>query len=251
MDFAIDVQNVSKSFQTRTALWRPNTRVEALRGVTFQAKPGRIFVLVGPNGAGKTTMLKILSTLILPDKGEVLLAGFSASHQTAQIRSTLSYAMGEEKSFYWRLTARQNLEFFAALYNVPSHELRSKIQGIAEITGLGTVLDRPYEELSTGFRQRVALARSFLNDASIVLADEPTRSLDPLSKMEMQVLLRDLSRKWGKTLLMTTHDLREAQDLGDQIGILHQGRLHHPPADSDLESLFQELCKDKETCAQT
>jgi len=250
MDFAIDVRDVSKSFWTRTALWRPSTQVEALHGVTFQVKPGQIFALVGPNGAGKTTMLKILSTLILPDDGEVVMAGFSASGQAARIRSTLSYAMGDEKSFYWRLTARQNLEFFGALYNVPSGELRSKIQEIAVITGLQIALDRPYEEMSTGFRQRVALARSFLNNASIVLADEPTRSLDPLSKNEIQALLRDLSRKWSKTLLLTTHDLREAQSLGDQIGILHQGRLHHPPAGCELESLFEELCQEQKAHGQ-
>jgi len=250
MDFAIDVQRVSKSFQTRTALWHPNSRVNALHQVSFQVKSGQIFALVGPNGAGKTTLLKILSTLVLPDEGEVVMAGFPVSRQAAQIRSTLSYAMGEEKSFYWRLTARQNLEFFADLYNIPARERRSKIQEVAAVTGLETVLDRPYEELSTGFRQRVALARSFLNNASIVLADEPTRSLDPVSRREIQTLLRDLSRKWGKTLLLTTHDLREARELGDDIGLLHQGRFHHPGNGREIETFFEQLCSPRETHAQ-
>ena len=261
MDLALEVRGVSKWFLPRAPLltpWKLGPRIQALHRVDLQVDAGGIFALLGPNGAGKTTLLKILSTLIRPDEGEVRVKGHSPSTHARQARQALSFAMGEERSFYWRLTARQNLTFFATLYELSRQETARRIDELAEILGLQSSLDRPYEELSTGTRHRLGLGRSFLNRAPILLADEPTRSLDPLSKRELWDVLRRLSRQWTKTILFTTHDLYEATQLADTVGILHQGRLRGlgPPGAvttstgrTSLEAAFGEICQDRETGA--
>ncbi len=253
---AIEVRQVSKWFPQRAPLvtpWRRKAGIRALTHVDFQVPPGTVFALIGPNGAGKTTLLRILATLLVPDEGQVWINGYHHMRHPERIRRTLSFAIGQERSFYWRLTCRQNLEFFATLYELSPRETRSKIEELGHIFGLEASLDRPYEQLSTGTRQRLGLARSFLNDAAILLADEPTRSLDPLSKQELKGVIRQLSRKWGKTILFTTHDLHEAEELADTIGILHQGHLRAVGTPGELrslnrqgslQSLFAHLCEE-------
>ena len=255
MNPAIEVRGVSKSFAQRAPVfspWRRTPKIHALTNVNFQVPSGAVFVLAGSNGAGKSTLLKILATLILPDGGEVRVHGYSCTSHAHQVRRLMSFAMGEERSFYWRLTPRQNLEFFATLYNLSRKEASRKIHELAETFGIETFLDRPYEQLSTGTRQRLGLVRSFLNDASVLLADEPTRSLDPLSRSELKRLLKRLSREWRKTVLLTTHDLHEAEELADRIGILHQGQLlkvgtpeelRSLNQQGDLEAVFAEFCR--------
>ena len=257
METAIKIYRVSKRFRRPPPLfapWRGAKTIQALSKVDWEIPKGSVTALVGPNGAGKTTLLKILATLVLPDEGEVWVNGFSLSRDPNRIRQSVSLALGEERSFYWRLTARQNLEFFAALYDLSSQETRKKIDELAQTLDFRSSLDRIYQELSSGLRQRLVLARSFLNGASVLLVDEPTRSLDPLAKIELRRLLRQFSREWGKTILFTTHDLREAQTTADRIAILHQGRLvqtqtHSGPLEElpslKLETLFAELCRSK------
>lgn len=203
MSPAIEVRGVSKSFRS----------VRALIRIDLEIPPGNIFALVGPNGAGKTTLLKILAGLLLPDQG------------SARIEGPVSLTLSEGRSFYMRLTPRQNLEFFAALYGLSGPQARERIRRTAEQMGFTPSLDRPYEQLSTGTRQRVAIARSFLNEAPVLLLDEPTRGLDPLAKRELRGFLKQLSRERGRTLLLATHDLSEAAELADRIGVLHEGRL--------------------------
>jgi len=226
--------------------------------VSFEVPPGSIFALTGPNGAGKTTLLRILATLLVPDEGEVWIEGYHHQRHSDRIRRLVSFAMGRERSFYWRLTCRQNLEFFAALYELSARKAQTKIHELARIFGLEAALDRPYEQLSTGTRQRLGLARSFLNGAAVLLADEPTRSLDPLSKQHLKTLMRTVSREWGKTIVLTTHDLHEAEELADTIGILHRGQLRAVGTANELrslngggslESLFGHLCEEEASAA--
>lgn len=262
MSPALEIRGVSKWFFPRAPLltpWKRGPRIRALHRVDLQVDSSGIFALLGPNGAGKTTLLKILSTLVLPDEGEVRVQGFSPSTHARQARQALSFAMGEERSFYWRLTARQNLTFFATLYELSRDQAARKIDELAEILGLQSSLDRPYEELSTGTRHQLGLGRSFLNESPILLADEPTRSLDPLSKRELWDVLRRLSRQWSKTILFTTHDLHEATQVADTVGILHQGRLRAlgtseavstATGQTGLDAAFVEICQNRETGAQ-
>ena len=257
MEPAIKIHGVSKRFRCPPPLftpWKGARTIRALAEIDWEIPKGSLTALVGPNGAGKTTLLKILATLILPDKGEVWINGFSHLKNPEKIRETISLALGEDRSFYWRLTARQNLEFFAALYDLSSQETRKKIDELAQILDFGTSLDRIYQELSSGLRQRLALARAFLNGASVLLVDEPTKTLDPLAKIELRALLRRFSKKEGKTILFTTHDLGEAETTADTIGILHQGRLvqiqtnsgrGEPVRPLPLETAFAEICQSK------
>ncbi len=231
---------MSKWFPQRAPLvapWRRKPQIQALTQVNLRVLPGTIFVLMGPNGSGKTTLLRILATLLLPDEGQVWINGHHHIRDPDRIRRNVSFAMGQERNFYWRLTCRQNLEFFAALYELSSRETRRKIDEVADIFGLEASLDRPYEQLSTGTRQRLGLARSFLNSAEVLLADEPTRSLDPASKQELKGLIRKLSRDYGKTIVLTSHDLQEADELADTIGILHRGHLREVASADDLRSV--------------
>lgn len=254
---AIRISSVSKWFYKRSSLfepWRNAPKILALNRISCEIPQGTLFALVGPNGAGKTTLLKILTTLLLPDEGEFWMHGFSARNQASRIRSLVSFVLSEGRNFYWRLTARQNLEFFARLYNFSKKQIQIKIQILARQFRLEKVLDRPYEELSAGTRQRLALARAFLNDSSILLMDEPTRSLDPLAKKEVGETLIGLAREWGKTVLFATHDLTEAEEWADQIAILHEGcllRIGTPEAlrlsgagKKTLEEVFIEACRD-------
>ena len=260
---AIEVRHVSMSFPQRAPLWAPwrrRPRIQALSQVNLEIPPGTIFALMGPNGSGKTTLLRVLATLLLPDEGEVWIHGFHHIRHPVRIRRSMSFAMGQEWSFYSRLTCRQNLQFFAALYELSPRETRSKIDEVARIFGLEASLDRPYEQLSAGTRQRLGLARGFLNGAAVLLADEPARSLDPASKQELKGLIRRLSREWGKTIVLTTHDPREAADVADTIGILSRGRLRGVGTAEELrswsrqdslESLFAHLQREEASRADT
>lgn len=252
---AVEIRKVTKWFPQPFSLrrfWKKCSRVKALDQINLKVDSGTVFVLVGPNGAGKTTLLKLLSTLLLPDEGEVWINGHSALTDSSKIRQTLGFTMGHDRGFYFRLTARENLEFFATLYDLNRHETKRKIEEASRLLGMEGCLDRSYQTLSTGMRQRVALARSFLNGATLLLADEPTRSLDPLARKDLRGIFRKLAKEHGKTVVLATHDLNEAGEIADQIGILHRGRLvktvtlnelNQSGNQESLENLFSELCR--------
>jgi ABC-2 type transport system ATP-binding protein len=222
---AINLRSISKSFRKNPFWpWGEPDRVQALRDVTLSVSAGSLLALVGPNGAGKTTLLRIISTLLLPDRGDGNVSGFPLS-DSPRIRQTISLAMGEERGFYGRLTVRQNLDFFCRLYGLHGHQIPDKIRELSDLFELKDILHQPYERLSTGTKQRVVLARCLLNKATLLLADEPTRSLDVENKGKIQSWLRKLSREFGLTVVFTTHDLTEAKALGDNIVQLKEGVL--------------------------
>jgi len=255
MNLAVKIQNVSKQFpQKRSFLapWKKKSKIQVLTKINLEIPGGTLFALVGPNGAGKTTLLKIISTLLLPDEGEVWVHGFHHRRDAEKIRKVLSFATSQDRSFYSRITVRQNLEFFAALYGLSPKETRKKIKDLEHIFNLELILDRPFEQLSSGMKQRVALARSYFNEAKILLADEPTRSLDFLSKKDLRAQLKQFCQAQGKTVIFTTHDLREAEEIADKVAILREGKLHATvepaelqttAASNDLEELFVALCE--------
>ncbi|MBI5298986.1 MAG: ABC transporter ATP-binding protein [Deltaproteobacteria bacterium] len=231
MVLAVETKKLTKFFGRSATV--------ALDGVDLEVPAGEIFALLGPNGAGKTTLIKILCSLILPDSGEASVYGLNVVKNPAEVRSLLSLVVGEERSFYWRLTGRQNLEFFATLYNLPRKTARQRIEEAAFTLGLED-LEKRYQEYSTGMKQRLALARSLLHDAKLIFMDEPTRSLDPNAATKLRELMRSLSqgpalpgreansqslRSLKRTVFFTTHQIQEAQSLADRIAILDKGKI--------------------------
>ena len=199
--------------------------IVALDNINLVIENGSVFGLLGPNGAGKTTLLKTLATLILPDCGTAVLNGYDLIHQSEQCRSSVGLVSGDERSFYWRLTGRANLEFFGRLNNLSSSRLT---QRITEVAGLLTMtgLDRRVGEYSAGMRQKLNLARALLADPSILLIDEPTKSLDIETSERLRRFIKDeLASRQGKTVLITTHNLGEAEALCQQVAVLRQGKI--------------------------
>jgi len=200
-------------------------RIEALRGVDLAVDEGEILSLLGPNGAGKTTLLKILSCLVLPDRGTAIVGGQDTTRENA-VKRRLGFVHTDERSFYWRLSARENLRFFARLYDVPYRSTERRIDELLARVELTDAADRPFSGYSSGMKQRVSIARALLHDPPILLLDEPTRSLDPASAMRLRRFVVDeLCRRDGKTILLATHDLREAETISHRVAILVRGRV--------------------------
>lgn len=186
---------------------------------------GEVFGLLGPNGAGKTTLIKMLTLLLSPSEGEAEINGFNLKAE-GQIKRSIGLIYPGERSFYPRLTARQNLGFFAALHNLSFKLARKKIDELLELVGLKNMADIWFEEYSSGMKQRLAIARGLLNDPKIIFMDEPTKGLDPLEAHRFRKFIKDfLVKKQKKTVFIATHQLDEAQELCTSIAIMHLGEI--------------------------
>jgi len=234
MDYAIEISGLRKEFTPANrrsikdmVFNRGNrNRIIACNNVDLKVRRGELFGLVGSNGAGKTTLIKILATIIIPDAGRALINGFDVVKEEDKVRRNIGLVTSEIKSFYGRLTGRQNLIFFAALSNLNSSEIKYRIAELAELLDLNDKLDNMFQEYSTGMKQRFAIARGLLNNAPILLIDEPTKSLDPLSAQNLHHLIREeLVKKANKTVIFTSHSLLEIEKLADTIGIMNRGRI--------------------------
>jgi ABC-2 type transport system ATP-binding protein len=232
LDYAIEAHGLEKSFAKkrgfRELLRKPFARaerVEALRGVDLTVPRGEIFALLGPNGAGKTTLLKILSSLILPDAGNASVGGHDTRYENP-VKRQLGLVNSDERSFYWRLSARQNLRFFARLYDVPGKRIDARIDELLERVDMLDAADRPFSGYSSGMKQRVAISRALLHDPSILLMDEPTSSLDPASARDLRkFVLDELNGRDGKTIVLASHNLREVEMLAGRVAILVAGKM--------------------------
>ena len=230
--FAITIENLTKAFPAGNSL--PSLLLapfrargtEVVRDISLEIAPGEVFGLLGPNGAGKTTLVEILATLLLPTRGEVRVCGYDVVRQAMQVRKVVGYCPATAESFYPRLTGWDNLQFFALLHGLPAREAQRRITGTLNLVGMDGARAVPFQRLSQGMKQRLALVRALLTDPSVVLLDEPTKSLDPLLQVELgQFLRRDLAGRLGKTIVMVTHSLAEAESVCHRIAILNQGRL--------------------------
>jgi ABC-2 type transport system ATP-binding protein len=229
---AVDVVDVHKSYP-KTRRWRemlraPQTaeRIEALRGVSLSVPSGTVHGLLGANGAGKTTLLKVLSTLVAPSAGRARVAGFDVGTEAEQVRRRLGYVTAQERSFFWRLTGRQNLLFFAALHDLRGSRAEREVDGLLETVGLTGESRRPFREYSSGMMQKLAIARGLLGEPEVVLMDEPTSSLDPPSTAWVQRFTREtLVGERGATVLLATHDLLEAETTCDTLSLVDEGRI--------------------------
>ncbi len=213
----------------------PTMRV--LDGLDLAVEPGEVVGVLGSNGAGKTTLLKVLATLVRPTAGEAFVEGWSVVQHERQARAAVSYAFGEDRSFYWRLTGRQNLEFFAALGDLHGEPARRRIEDLAGRLGVASYLDRPYSFFSAGIRQRLSLVRALLRQPKVLLLDEPTRSVDPVHARELWSLVRDvLVGQEGVTVLLVTHQAEEAAAVCDRVLIMARGRLESELRPGELRS---------------
>ncbi len=201
-------------------------KITALENVNIQVRKGEIFGLLGPNGAGKTTLIKILCTLVLPTEGSAFVNGYDVARDGNQIRKIFGYVISEERSFYWRLTGRQNLKFFAKLNNLPAWQMNRRIKEMVELTGLEDYIDNRFHDYSTGMKQKMAIARGMLTDPQILILDEPTRSLDPITANNLRKFIKEVivSEK-KRTVIIATNNMQEAEELCDRIAIINKGRV--------------------------
>lgn len=204
----------------------PVARIVALENVTLEVRPGEIFGLLGPNGAGKTTLIKILSTLLLPTSGEARVLGFDVATQPAAVRERIGMVSGGEVSGYGILTVRENLWLFSQLHGVPSAEAHRRADRLMQAFGLWPYRDTKMSRLSTGFRQRLNVARGFISDPAVLFLDEPTLGLD----VDVARTIRAFVREWvaerpGRTVLLTTHYMLEAEELCDRVAVIDRGRI--------------------------
>lgn len=227
----VEAESLGKSFRASAgwgaALRRgsPTSR-QALSDVSFAVREGEIFGLLGPNGAGKTTLFKILATLLDADGGDARIGGFSVRDAAPDARRLLAPVLANERSLYWRLSARENLRVYAVLQGVPSHQVRSEIDRVLGAIGFSDVPDTMVGTFSTGMRQRLLIARALLGRPRVLLLDEPTRSLDPISARDFRRFLREsIVRAEGCTVLLATHDAEDVWELCDRVAVLDKGRL--------------------------
>ncbi|MEP6919785.1 MAG: ABC transporter ATP-binding protein [bacterium] len=232
LDLAIDVGHLSKTYpvpfaRLKSFLHRPaKPPVEALRDVSLNVRRGEIFGLIGRNGAGKTTLTKIIATLVQPTSGTVTVNGFDSVNDDEHVRSQVGLAGAEERSFYWRLTPEENLIFFARLYGLRDRQARQRIAALFELLGLEDAARRRFGELSTGNKQRLAVARALLAEPPVLLLDEPTRSLDPLAASQMREMITSLGQQNPPvTILFTSHNLAEVETLCSRVGIISRGQI--------------------------
>ncbi len=222
----LKVTGISKDFfcaPTLQELCRLNFKgrntVSALDNISFTLEKNKILCILGPNGSGKTTLLKIISTLILPDKGKVWINGSSVEKE---IKSSVGLLLDEERSLYWRLTGMQNLEFFAALYGLSKIETRARIEELFSLFKIGFA-NRRFDTYSSGMKRKIAIIRTLLHQPQLLLLDEPTKSLDYNTAEELRQFIKNLTQQ-GKTVVFTTHNIEEAQKFGSTYLLLHKGK---------------------------
>jgi ABC-2 type transport system ATP-binding protein len=200
--------------------------VTALDGVTFEVRRGEVFGLLGPNGAGKTSIIKILSTLVLADSGKALVEGINVAKRPRATVKHLQTVLSESIGFDKRLTGRSSLEFFADLYGIPRKISKQRIEELLEFSGMTEWADVMFQRYSTGMMRRFLVCRALLSNASVLLFDEPTAALDPISASDFRRLIRnELADKRGKTILLATHNLWEAEQICDRIALIRNGRI--------------------------
>jgi ABC-2 type transport system ATP-binding protein len=205
---------------------KSSENIVALDDVDLSIKRGELFGLLGPNGAGKTTLVKILSTIIIPDAGTAFVNGYDVLKEPGKVRASIGVVSSGERSLYWRLTARENLEYFARLYKVPDDIARRRIGELLSLMGLEDRADELVEKYSSGMRQKLAVARAILHDPEVLLLDEPTLGLDPgFSRSIREFIREELNRKQGKTILLTTHYMEEADHMCDRVAFINKGRI--------------------------
>jgi len=210
----------------------------AVNSLTLTINKGEILGLLGPNGAGKTTTVRLLSTLISPTSGTAFVNGYNILTDPAKVRASLGVSLGDERSFYYRLSGYQNLEFFGTLQNIPRQQLKTRIMFLLERMDLTEAKDIKFMKYSAGMKRKLNICRALLADPPIYFFDEPTAALDPQCSREIRETILDLKQE-GKTVLLTTQNMREADELCDRIAIINKGKLIVLSSAEELKRKFR------------
>ena len=242
--YIIETRDLTKHFTRSTNLidlfprtFRKKHVVRAVDRVHIKIKRGEVFGLLGPNGAGKTTLIKMLSTLIIPTRGKAYIDGYEIVKNGEKVRRIIGLVTGEERSFYWRLSGRENIKFFGTLYNMKSKEIQKKVDYLVELLDMKEYIDMRFDEYSTGMKQHLAIARCLLCDAKVLFMDEPTKSLDYPSASKLRQFIKErLVNQEKKTVLFTTHILQEAADFADRIALMDRGSVRACGTVSELKA---------------
>lgn len=235
MALAIEAEGIVKTF--RSGWWRRRVK-EVLKGINLQVEEGEIFGILGPNGAGKTTLLSILSTLLLPDQGSVRILGIDGLKDGHRIRERVNISSGNA-NFIWSLSVIENLRFYGMLYGLSGKRREAKIEFLIDLFGLKEHLEVPFDRLSTGLKQRLSLAKSLLNDPILLFLDEPTVGLDPGVSMRIRDQIRSTQKASGMTVLLTTHNMKEAEYLCSRIAFLKEGKILAIGTARDLKKIVR------------
>jgi ABC-2 type transport system ATP-binding protein len=227
--FAVSTDKLTRDYSRGGSVFtraKSERTVRALDHVDLEIEEGELFGLLGPNGAGKTTTIKILSTLLEPTSGEARVKGLDVMKDAAKVRRIVNMVAGGERMLYFRLTGRENLKYFAELYNVPREEVSRRIEGLLNLVGLADRADDEVEKYSKGMKQRLQVCRGLINEPEVLFLDEPTLGLDVDIARDVRGLVRDkIVREQGRTVLLTTHYMFEAEEMCDRIAFLNKGKI--------------------------
>jgi len=242
MDYAVETLNLTKIFKGEKEEGERRI-VTAVDHVDIEVKPGEFFGLLGPNGAGKTTLIKMLCTIILPTKGTAKVMGYDILQESEKVRSIFGWFHGETggRSLYWRLNAEDNLRFYAYLQNVSRNVAEKRIDALLEFFELTKDRRKLVKEYSTGMKVRVMLARALLHNPPVLFMDEPTIGLDTISAVETRKLLKALSTELGKTIIFTSHNMYEVEQLCERVAIMRSGKIIADSPPSMLREMIREV----------
>ena len=236
MTSVVEVRDLRRTYRTSTGILRRRSiEIEAVRGVSFEIAKGELFGLLGPNGAGKTTTIKMLITLLIPTSGSARVLGFDVVKDAREVRKRIGYVFGGDRGVYERLSALDNLRYFAELYAVPARDQKRRIAELLDLVGLAGREKERVEGYSRGMRQRLHVARGLLHDPPVLFLDEPTIGLDPVGARELRATIASLTAI-GKTVLLTTHYMFEADALCDRIAVIAQGKIVAEGTPRDLKA---------------
>lgn len=238
---AIEVKHLRRVFATNVGRIRRQVKeVVAVDDVSFEIADGELFGLLGPNGAGKTTTVKMLTTLLIPTSGTATIDGKDVVKEADGIRQNIGFIFGGERGLYWRLSAADNLRYFASLYNVDPEVSAKRIPYLLELVGLKDREKEKVEGYSRGMKQRLHIARSLIHDPKILFLDEPTIGLDPVGARELRTVVRDLQNQ-KKTILLTTHYMFEADALCQRVAVINHGNIVAMDTPAKLKTVVQDL----------
>ncbi len=238
---AVEVSHLRRVYKATVGVIRRSAKeVVAVDDVSFDVQPGELFGLLGPNGAGKTTTVKMLTTLLIPTSGSARILGYDVEHQAEAIRPRIGFIFGGERGLYWRLSATDNLRYFASLYHVEPEVSRARIPYLLKMVGLDGREREKVEGYSRGMKQRLLVARTLLHDPEVLFLDEPTIGLDPVGARELRHVVQSLQAE-GKTILLTIHYMFEADALCQRIAVINHGKIIALDSPAGLKRLVSDL----------